>query len=75
MEATKVLDTKGLACPMPVVKVKKEMDKLKSGDILEVHATDRGAKADLPAWAKSSGDELLKDTEEDGIFKFWFKKV
>ncbi|UCZ53564.1 sulfurtransferase TusA family protein [Bacillus shivajii] len=74
MESTKVLDAKGLACPMPVVKVKKEMDTLNAGDILEVHVTDKGAKADLPAWAKSSGNEFLKDTEEDGVLKFWLKK-
>ncbi|MCE7793964.1 sulfurtransferase TusA family protein [Salipaludibacillus sp. CUR1] len=75
MESTKILDAKGLACPMPVVKVKKEMDQLNEGEILEVHVTDKGAKADLPAWAKSSGNELLQDAEEDGILKFWFKKA
>ncbi|TMW73000.1 sulfurtransferase TusA family protein [Alteribacter natronophilus] len=74
MENTKVLDAKGLACPMPVVKVKKEMDTLETGDVLEVHVTDKGAKADLPAWSKSSGHELLKETEEEGVLKFWFKK-
>ncbi|PYZ97798.1 hypothetical protein CR205_04175 [Alteribacter lacisalsi] len=74
MDSTKVLDVKGLACPMPVVKVKKEMDTLNEGDILEVHVTDKGAKADLPAWGKSSGHELLQNTEEDGVLKFWFKK-
>jgi tRNA 2-thiouridine synthesizing protein A len=74
MEATKVLDAKGLACPMPIVKTKKAVEELNSGDVLEIHATDKGAKNDLTAWAKSGGHELVKDTEEDGVLKFWIKK-
>lgn len=75
MESTKVLDAKGLACPMPIVRTKKAMDDLKSGDVLEVHATDKGSKSDLTAWAKSGGHELIRDAEEDGILKFWIKKA
>ncbi|MFD2628169.1 sulfurtransferase TusA family protein [Oceanobacillus kapialis] len=74
MDVTKVLDAKGLACPMPIVKTKKAMNDLNSGDVLEVQATDKGAKSDLAAWAKSGGHELLKDTEEDDVLKFWIKK-
>jgi tRNA 2-thiouridine synthesizing protein A len=74
MESTKVLDAKGLACPMPIVRTKKTMNELESGDILEVHATDKGAKSDLTAWAKSGGHELLQDTEEGDVLKFWIKK-
>lgn len=74
MNADKVLDAKGLACPMPIVKTKKAMDELGSGQVLEIHATDKGAKNDLAAWAKSGGHELLQDKEEDGILKFWVKK-
>ncbi|WP_419893830.1 sulfurtransferase TusA family protein [Oceanobacillus kimchii] len=74
MNVTKVLDAKGLACPMPIVRTKKAMNELESGQILEVHATDKGAKSDLAAWAKSGGHELLKDTEENDVLKFWIKK-
>ncbi|GAE95296.1 rhodanese-like domain protein [Gracilibacillus boraciitolerans JCM 21714] len=74
MESTKILDAKGLACPMPIVKTKKAMNELEIGEILEVHATDKGAKSDLTAWAKSGGHELLEDTEEDDVLKFWIKK-
>jgi tRNA 2-thiouridine synthesizing protein A len=74
METTKVLDAKGLACPMPIVKTKKAIEELNSGEVLEIHATDKGAKNDLSAWAKSGGHELVKDTEEDGVLKFWIKK-
>lgn len=74
IQANKVLDAKGLACPMPIVKTKKAMDELNSGDVLEIHATDKGAKNDLTAWASSSGHELLSDKEEDGVFTFYIKK-
>lgn len=74
MESVKVLDATGLACPMPIVKTKKAIEELQSGEVLEVHATDKGAKNDLTAWAKSTGHELVKNTEEDGKFKFWIKK-
>ncbi|MRH43442.1 hypothetical protein GH741_12215 [Aquibacillus halophilus] len=74
MEIAKLLDAKGLACPMPIVKTKKAMNDLEPGEILEIHATDKGAKSDLTAWAKSGGHELLKDSEENGVLMFWIKK-
>jgi len=74
MEIAKVLDAKGLACPMPIVRTKKAIDEIDSGEILEIHATDKGAKNDLTAWAESGGHELIQDAEEAGVFKFWIKK-
>ncbi|EDL62676.1 sulfurtransferase TusA family protein [Bacillus sp. SG-1] len=74
MESTKVLDAKGLACPMPIVKTKKAINELQSGEVLEIHATDKGAKSDLTAWAKSGGHELVKHEEDNDVFKFWIKK-
>ncbi|GIN87625.1 UPF0033 protein YrkI [Heyndrickxia sporothermodurans] len=75
MEVTKVLDAKGLACPMPIVKTKKAMNELESGQILEIHTTDKGALNDLPAWAKSGSHEVVKQEEENEILKFWIKKA
>jgi tRNA 2-thiouridine synthesizing protein A len=74
MNSDKVLDATGLACPMPIVKTKKSMDELTTGQILEIHATDKGAQSDLAAWAKKTGHELLASEHEDGIYKFWMKK-
>lgn len=74
MKADKVLDAKGLACPMPIVRTKKAMTELEAGQVLEIHATDKGAKNDLTAWAKSTGHELVADTEEIDVFKFWIRK-
>ncbi|MFA9556970.1 sulfurtransferase TusA family protein [Evansella sp. AB-rgal1] len=70
----KVLDAKGLACPMPIVRTKKEMDKMEAGKVIEIHTTDKGAKSDLTAWASSGGHELLGHEEDEGVFKFWIKK-
>ncbi|WP_217586121.1 sulfurtransferase TusA family protein [Lentibacillus saliphilus] len=75
MEATKVLDAKGLACPMPIVRTKKAMEELNSGDVLEIHATDKGSKSDLTAWVKSGGHTMLKEAEEGDVFKFWIQKA
>lgn len=74
MKADKVLDAKGLACPMPIVKTKKAMNDLEPGQVLEVLTTDKGAKNDLTAWAKSTGHEMLDHKEESDIFTFWIKK-
>ncbi|UOQ48209.1 sulfurtransferase TusA family protein [Gracilibacillus caseinilyticus] len=74
MNVAKVLDAKGLACPMPIVKTKKAINELEAGEVLEIHATDKGAKSDLAAWAKSGGHKLLKDSEDAGVLKFWIKK-
>jgi len=74
MKIVKVLDAKGLACPMPIVKTKKAINEIDSGEVLEIHTTDKGAKNDLAAWAKSGGHELLKHEEVDNILKFWIKK-
>ncbi|TKH12861.1 sulfurtransferase TusA family protein [Peribacillus simplex] len=74
MHADKVLDAKGLACPMPIVKTRKAMNDLQTGQVLEIHVTDKGAKADLAAWSKSSGHELVETAEENDILKFWIRK-
>lgn len=74
MKANKVLDAKGLACPMPVVRARKVMKEMETGEVLEIQATDKGSVADLAAWSKSGGHELLEHTEEAEIFTFLIKK-
>ncbi|MCY9697576.1 sulfurtransferase TusA family protein [Paenibacillus alginolyticus] len=74
MNIKKVVDAKGLACPMPIVRTKKAMDELLSGDILEVRTTDKGSKADLTAWTKSTGNQLIEAKEENGVFIFLIQK-
>ncbi|WP_340002051.1 sulfurtransferase TusA family protein [Oceanobacillus sp. FSL K6-0127] len=74
MNVDKVLDAKGLSCPMPIVKTKVAISELEEGQVLEVHTTDKGARNDIPAWAKSGGHELLKHEEENDVLKFWIIK-
>lgn len=74
MKATKVLDAKGWACPMPIVRTKKAMDELKPGEVLEVHTTDQGSKKDIAAWVQAGAHELVGQDEEGGVLKFWIKK-
>jgi tRNA 2-thiouridine synthesizing protein A len=69
------LDLKGLACPLPVVRVSKAIKDIPEGGILEAVATDPGALADFPAWAKTSGNEIVK-TERNGVeLTFYLKRV
>ena len=78
METTKAnvrLDAKGLACPMPIVRIKKTIDSIASGEILEVHVTDKGAAADVPAWANAGGHTILEQSEDAGVLKFFIKKA
>jgi rhodanese-related sulfurtransferase/TusA-related sulfurtransferase len=74
LKANVMLDAKGLACPMPIVKTKKAMNELNAGQVLEVQATDKGSKADLQAWAKSSGHQYLGTIEEGDILKHYLRK-
>lgn len=74
MKVDKVLDAKGLACPMPIVKTKKAIEDLESGQILEVLTTDKGAKNDLTAWASSTGHELVDSIEDNNVLVFYIKK-
>jgi rhodanese-related sulfurtransferase/TusA-related sulfurtransferase len=69
-----VLDAKGLACPMPIVKTKKAMNTLESGQVLEVQATDKGSKADIKAWAQSSGHQYIGTIEEGDVLKHYLRK-
>jgi rhodanese-related sulfurtransferase/TusA-related sulfurtransferase len=75
IKANSVLDAKGLACPMPIVKTKKAMNVLEAGEVLEVQATDKGSTADMKAWAESSGHQYLGTVEEGTILKHYLRKA
>jgi len=74
LKANTILDAKGLACPMPIVKTKKEMKNLEAGQVLEVQATDKGSKADMKAWAESTGHHYLGTIEEGEVLKHYLRK-
>lgn len=74
IKADMELDLKGLACPMPVVRVSKGIKELKPGQVLKAVTTDRGSLTDFPAWAETSGNEIVETVEGDGIFEFYIKR-
>jgi rhodanese-related sulfurtransferase/TusA-related sulfurtransferase len=75
IKANVILDAKGLACPMPIVKTKKAMNALEAGQVLEVQATDKGSKADINAWAQSSGHHYLGTVEDGDVLKHYLRKA
>lgn len=74
LKADVLLDAKGLACPMPIVKTKKAMADLEDGQIIEVSATDRGSKADIAAWAETVGHQYIGTIEENDVLKHYIRK-
>lgn len=75
MNITQTLDAKGLACPMPIVKTKKAIDKINSGEVLEVLVTDKGALNDFKAWAGAGGHTIVDQKEEAGVLYFYIQKA
>lgn len=69
------LDFKGLLCPMPVVKIAQAIKQVQVGELVEAFATDPGVVADIPAWARSTGHELVMLEKQDKIFKFIVKRA
>lgn len=72
--ATQTIDTKGLNCPVPIIKAKKAISALQVGDTLEVLATDPGAVGDFEAFSRATGHELIEWGEEAGTFRFLLKR-
>jgi len=70
----KVMDLKGMPCPMPVVKVSKGIKEVEIGQVIEAVTTDPGSLSDFPAWATTSGNEIIKTEQEDGVIKFYIKR-
>jgi len=70
-----VLDARGLACPMPIVRTKKTMKTLEPGQVVEVQATDKGSTADLRAWANSTGNQYLGTIEDGDVLRHYVRKA
>ena len=75
LEVARTLDAKGLSCPMPLLRTKKEIDKINNGDILEILGTDPGSRNDLPGWCSRSGHEYLGEIEDSGFIRFYLRKA
>ncbi len=69
------LDASGLNCPLPLLKAKLELNRLPSGAVLKVIATDAGSQRDFRAFARLAGHELLREEAEAGCFRYWLRKA
>ena len=74
MQIDRDLDVKDLACPLPILRTKKVLAEMASGQILRVVATDAHAAKDFQAFARQTGNALLSTDEADGVFTFLFKR-
>jgi len=69
------LDCRGLLCPLPLLKTTTAIKNLQVGQLLEVLATDPGAKPDMLAWSKRTGYALVRMEEASGVLKFYIRKT
>ena len=68
------LDCQGLNCPLPILKTKKAMDGLSSGQILKMMATDPGSVNDVQSWTKRTGNPLMDLSGDNGVYSFLIQK-
>ena len=73
--ADQVLDAKGLNCPLPILKAKKALKSLESGNTLEVLSTDPGSVADFAAFCRTTGNELVEQNEAAGVWTYLIRKA
>ncbi|NNF82941.1 MAG: sulfurtransferase TusA family protein [Flavobacteriaceae bacterium] len=69
------LDASGLNCPLPILKAKKQLNGLESGEVLYIIATDSGSVKDFDAFCKQTGHSLLESSEAEGKYHYYIKKV
>jgi TusA-related sulfurtransferase len=72
---SKTLDLKGLACPMPVVKISKGIKEVEVGEIIEAYTTDPGSLTDIPAWGRTTGHEIVETKQEGKDIRFLIKRT
>ena len=74
MQFDQELDVKGLNCPLPILRTKKALAEMSTGQVLHVLATDPGAVKDFHAFARQTGNELMSSSEDGAVFEFHFKR-
>jgi len=74
-QVNETLDTRGLYCPLPILKASKAIEQMGHGEILKVLSTDPGSKRDFESWCKRTGNKLLETNEENGVFTYIIEKV
>lgn len=75
IEVTRELDTRGLNCPLPILRAKKTLNQMGAGEVLGIVSTDPGSVKDFEAFAAQTGNQLLESSEVDGEFHFKVRKA
>ncbi|HKO32910.1 MAG TPA: sulfurtransferase TusA family protein [Candidatus Limnocylindria bacterium] len=74
MQITQTVDARGLSCPMPIVKTAQAIKTVTSGGLMEVLATDPGSVKDFAAWSRSTGNEIVEQSADGGVFRFVLRR-
>jgi len=74
MDANKEIDTRGMNCPLPILKAKKALSDMQSGEVLKVVATDPSSTRDFQAFARQTGNELLEQSQHEGEFIHFLRR-
>ena len=74
LQIVQTFDARGLNCPMPIVKTAQAMKTIQSGQLLEVLATDPGSVKDFAAWSRTTGNDLVEQTVDGGIYRFVLRR-
>jgi TusA-related sulfurtransferase len=74
MDANKEIDTRGLNCPLPILKAKKALSEMQTGDVLKVVATDPSSTRDFQAFARQTGNELLEQSQDGAEYTHYLRR-
>ena len=74
LQIVQTIDARGLSCPMPIVKTAQAIKAIPSGGLVEVLATDPGSVKDFAAWSRTTGHELVEQTQADRVYRFVIRR-
>ena len=74
-EVAKTQDCQGELCPIPIIHVSKAIKEVQVGEVLLMLATDPGATPDMAAWTKNTGHEMVQETVDENVYKFWVRRT
>ena len=74
LQVDREIDARGLNCPLPILRTKKALNDMQTGQVLRVLATDPGSVRDFEAFARQTGNHLLQHSEQDGVYSFFVRR-
>jgi tRNA 2-thiouridine synthesizing protein A len=74
LQTLQQVDARGLSCPMPILKTAQAMKTIPSGGLIEVLTTDPGSVKDFAAWSRTTGNELIEQSVDDGVYRFVLRR-